>query len=188
VREAAERVFARTGFQAAKMADIAKAAGVAVGTLYNYFESKEEIFVEIFRERSGNLRAELAPLLRAGTPSQGIAATVRTSFDYLDRHGALFTLFVERGGLAEFDVQRIAGDVCEREYERFLQLLLELVRSAQAEQELRRDVPAEAIAAALSGAMNGTTYAWLKRGRRGRLAAEADPLLTLFFAGARSAS
>jgi TetR/AcrR family fatty acid metabolism transcriptional regulator len=39
--EAAERVFARAGFQATKMTDIARAGGVAVGTLYNYFDSKE---------------------------------------------------------------------------------------------------------------------------------------------------
>src|SRR5690349_18001945 len=41
---AAERVFARSGFYETKMAEIAREAGVGVGTLYNYFESTEVIF------------------------------------------------------------------------------------------------------------------------------------------------
>src|SRR5262245_55007662 len=48
---AAERVFARSGFYATKMAEIAREAGVGVGTLYNYFESKEVIFTEILVDR-----------------------------------------------------------------------------------------------------------------------------------------
>src|SRR5689334_23222469 len=48
---AAERVFARSGFYPTKMAEIAREAGVGVGTLYNYFESKEVIFAEIMLVR-----------------------------------------------------------------------------------------------------------------------------------------
>src|SRR5512142_3337723 len=44
IRAAAERIILRDGFQPARMADIADATGVSVGTLYNYFESKEAVF------------------------------------------------------------------------------------------------------------------------------------------------
>src|SRR5262245_30652286 len=118
LREAAELVFARTGYHSTKMADVALGAGVAVGTLYNYFESKEEIFGEIIAERSRDLRELLAEASSSGTASERIATAVRTSFDYLDQHGALFAMFVERGGLAEFDLQRLAGDAYEAEYTR----------------------------------------------------------------------
>lgn len=188
LREAAEREFARAGFHATKMTDIAQAAGVAVGTLYNYFGSKEEIFREIFVARSCDLHARLAPALSAPSPIERLSEVVRTSFEYMDRHGALFAMFVERGGQAEYDLQRLGGDVCEAEYQRFLRILLELVQAAQEAKELRRDVSAAAMVATLSGAMNGATYAWLKRRRRGRLSAAADELLTLFLSGARGTS
>jgi AcrR family transcriptional regulator len=185
LREAAERVFVRSGFHAAKMTEIAAAAKVAVGTLYNYFDSKEEIFAEIFVARSRDLHARLEPALSADSPIERLSSTVRTCFEHMDRHGALFALFVERGGTAEYDLQRLGGDVCEAEYTRFLRMLRGIIESAVDAGELRRDIPAATMVATLSGAMNGATYAWLKRRRRGRLAAGADDLLKLFLSGAR---
>src|SRR4051812_12989761 len=47
---AAIRVFARKGFHAARVGDIAEEAGVAHGLLYHYFRSKEDVLETIFRE------------------------------------------------------------------------------------------------------------------------------------------
>jgi len=48
IREAAIRVFAREGFHRARMETIAHEAGVAVGTIYNYFESKRDVLLAVF--------------------------------------------------------------------------------------------------------------------------------------------
>jgi AcrR family transcriptional regulator len=168
------------------MTEIAAAAGVAVGTLYNYFDSKEEIFVEIFAAHSHELHARLLPVLSTGSPSERLGNIVRTCFEYMDRHGALFAMFVERGGTAEYDLERLGGAVCAAEYTRFLRVLGDAMQAAVAAGELRRDIPAATMVATLSGAMNGATYAWLKQRRRGRLSAVADDLLELFLSGARS--
>lgn len=49
IRQAAIRVFAREGFHQARMETIAHEAGVAVGTIYNYFDSKEKVLLSIFK-------------------------------------------------------------------------------------------------------------------------------------------
>ena len=188
LRASAELVFTRAGFHATKMSDIARGAGVAVGTLYNYFGSKQEIFQEIFVERSRDFHARLEPALQEHSPCARLARVVHTSLEYIDRHGALFAMFVERGGNAEYDLERIGGEVVDAEYQRFLRLLSQLIEAAVEVGELRADVSATTMVAALSGAMNGATYAWLKRRRRGRLSAAGDDLLTLFLSGARSTS
>jgi AcrR family transcriptional regulator len=188
LREGAERVFARAGYQATKMTDIARDAGVAVGTLYNYFDSKEEIFQEIFLTRSHELHARLAPALAAACPLDRLRGVLRMAFAFMDEHGALFAMFVERGGTAEYDLHRLGGDVVQAEYERFLRLLLQNVEAAARAGRLRRDLPPALLVAALSGAMNGLTYAWLQRRRRGRLAAQTDALFDLFLTGARASS
>ena len=48
--DAAVRVFARKGFHASRVGDIAEEAGVAHGLLYHYFRSKEEVLETIFHE------------------------------------------------------------------------------------------------------------------------------------------
>lgn len=182
---AAEREFTRAGFAAAKMTAVARAAGVAVGTLYNYFESKEEIFEQVIAQRSNEMHAGLAEALRAGTPLQKLRALVHKSLENTEQQGALFAVFVERGAIAEYDIERIAGKLAQQEYQRFLDTIAEVLQEAVAAGELRENVSIPTMVGALSGALNGVTYAWFRRRRRGRLSAVADDLLELFLAGAR---
>jgi AcrR family transcriptional regulator len=49
ILDGARRLFLAEGFDAVSMADIAREAGVSKGTLYVYFESKEELFAELVR-------------------------------------------------------------------------------------------------------------------------------------------
>ena len=49
--EAATRVFARKGFFQAKVSDIAREAGVADGTIYLYFDNKDDILISLFEEQ-----------------------------------------------------------------------------------------------------------------------------------------
>ena len=56
--DAAVRVFARKGFHASRVGDIAEEAGVAHGLLYHYFRSKEEVLETIFREAWERLATE----------------------------------------------------------------------------------------------------------------------------------
>src|SRR4051794_22095326 len=68
---AALRLFAAKGFAATRLDDVAEAAGIAKGTVYLYFETKEELFRDVVRQ-------ELVPVLdrfdEAATAHQGPAA------------------------------------------------------------------------------------------------------------------
>lgn len=183
--EEAERVFARTGFQATKMTEVARAAGVAVGTIYNHFKSKEEIFEAVVLSRSAEFRGELEPLLRIESPIERLRTIWDASFTHLGTHSALFMLFIERGGVSELDVERLGGVCVKQEYDVFLARLREVVTAAVKAKQLRADVPVDTMVATLSGAMNGAFYAWVKRQRRGRIEDVAEDLWKLFFSGAR---
>src|SRR5438105_4754426 len=69
ILRAATDVFARNGYFNAKVSEIAKAAGVADGTIYLYFDGKEDLLVTIFREHTRNylqsLEREMATINRA---------------------------------------------------------------------------------------------------------------------------
>ena len=59
ILDAAVRVFARQGFHACRVSDIADEAGVAYGLVYHYFRSKDEVMNELFSERWALLLAAI---------------------------------------------------------------------------------------------------------------------------------
>jgi TetR/AcrR family fatty acid metabolism transcriptional regulator len=66
--DAAVRVFARKGFHASRVGDIAEEAGVAHGLLYHYFRSKDEVLETIFREAWERLASETDRIESSGVP------------------------------------------------------------------------------------------------------------------------
>ena len=94
--EAAVRVFARKGYHAARVGDIAEEAGVAHGLLYHYFPSKEEVLATLFRENWSDLLVRFEQVAGSDEPAdeqlRGIAKillrTWRNNPDLVTRDGA----------------------------------------------------------------------------------------------------
>jgi AcrR family transcriptional regulator len=68
IMRAALEIIAEHGFHGAPMAMIAEKAGVGAGTIYRYFENKEVLIVELYREVEGKLMAALRKGYPAGEP------------------------------------------------------------------------------------------------------------------------
>jgi TetR/AcrR family transcriptional regulator, fatty acid metabolism regulator protein len=68
--DAAVRVFARKGYHAARVGDIAEEAGVAYGLLYHYFSSKEEVLRSVFRETWRALIATIESVEEGDDPAR----------------------------------------------------------------------------------------------------------------------
>jgi AcrR family transcriptional regulator len=77
ISECGWRLFAARGFDAVTVAEIADAADVAVGTVFNYFPSKETILFD----RADDLVTDLVSSVRDRPPGQGVAAAFRTWHD-----------------------------------------------------------------------------------------------------------
>src|SRR5512144_1054089 len=69
ILEAAVKVFARNGFHAARVGDIAEEAGVAYGLVYHYFKSKEELLETIFRDTWTEMLARVREVEASGVPA-----------------------------------------------------------------------------------------------------------------------
>ena len=98
---AARTVFAEKGFDGATIEDVAAAAGVAKGTVYLYYRSKQELYGAVFREgmlalhRATTERVQAAPDLEAK-----IRAFVTTKLAYFDEHREFFRIYFEAFGSA----------------------------------------------------------------------------------------
>lgn len=85
ILRAAIKVFARKGFYATRVSEIAKAAGVADGTIYLYFENKDDVLVSIFEDRItkllGFLRGEIG---KASTVEEKVRIVVELQLGLLE--------------------------------------------------------------------------------------------------------
>src|SRR5436309_12914212 len=59
ILDAAVRVFAEKGFYNAKVSDVARLAGVADGTIYLYFKSKDDLLISLFEDRMERINAQV---------------------------------------------------------------------------------------------------------------------------------
>ncbi|MDY0885546.1 TetR/AcrR family transcriptional regulator [Dongia soli] len=81
---AAGALFARDSYDAVQMDDIARLAGVGKPTIYRYFDSKDELFLEVFREALEQLEQGIGRILSADiTATQALSELLRLSFNLL---------------------------------------------------------------------------------------------------------
>ena len=152
--EAAQRVFIDKGFAGARMADIATEAGLATGTLYNYFRSKEAIFAAMMtvigEEFLGEMTAQLDELT---SPLQRIFGCVEIGARFTIDNHAIYRVFHELGPESNHP-----PEIAERHQQlegRYRQMLHDTVRQAQAAGEVRDDLEPEALMMVIAMALNG---------------------------------
>src|SRR3954464_846177 len=85
ILDAAVKVFAAEGFYNAKVAQIAQEAGVADGTIYLYFKSKDDLLISLFEDRMEDINANLRNALEASTSAaERLRAVVRLHLDLVE--------------------------------------------------------------------------------------------------------
>ena len=159
------RVFARKGFRAARVGDIAEEAGVAHGLLYHYFRSKDEVLQTIFRETWQLLDAECTRIEASGVPLR----------EQLRRFARIYLgswlMTPELIGVLVREVAR-SPDVGERVDEiRGVFLALErMIEAAKANGDVRADCDVVFAACAVYGALEEILTGWVL----GQLPAEEE--------------
>jgi TetR/AcrR family transcriptional regulator, fatty acid metabolism regulator protein len=180
ILRAAIQVFAHNGYFNSKVADIASEAGVADGTVYLYFKSKEEILHSIFDrsvdEAVAEARKQLATISDARDKLRQIA------FLHLERLGAdrdLAVVFqVELRGSTKFMEEFSAAGFAE-----YLELIRSTFEEGQRTGVFRADINAKVVAKILFGALDEMATNWILSKRRYKLAPMADQVLDIFLNG-----
>lgn len=183
ILEAAEKLFQRVGYHEAKMADVAQAAGVSVGTLYKYFPGKIDVFTSLLQRGRDESLALLDECFALPDPIARLKSVVQAMFEHVEKRGSTFALITQLGPMPELQVWREEKDCA---FESFIQRLEASIRDAQTTGKLRKDVDDKTLAVMLEGTMRGTMFAWLRGGREYSLQDRAKPLFDLFLEGARA--
>ena len=180
ILRAAITVFAHNGYFNSKVADIAREAGVADGTVYLYFKSKEEILHSIFdRSMDEAITAGRKELKRISDPREKLRSIAHLHLERLGADRDLAVVFqVELRGSTKFMEEFSAAGFAE-----YLNLIRTTFEEGQRAGVFRAELNAKVVAKVLFGALDEMATNWILSKRRYKLAPMADQVLDIFLNG-----
>lgn len=183
ILRAATTVFARNGYFNSKVADIAREAGIADGTVYLYFKSKEEILHSIFdRSVEEALGAAKQLVQRIADPREKLRQIAHMHLERLGADRNLAVVFqVELRGSTKFMEEFSAAGFAE-----YLALIRSTFEEGQRVGLFRPELNAKVVAKILFGALDEMATNWILSKRRYKLAPMADHVLDIFLNGVRA--
>ena len=180
ILKAAIRLFAERGFFNAQVADVARAAGIAAGTVYLYFKSKDDLLVSIFDRTMREAIAEGRTALKDVTqPIERLRRIARLHLDRLGRDRDLAVVFqVELRQSTKFMEHFSSTGV-----RTYLGVIRDVIADGQAAGVFRCDLNPTVAAKIVFGALDEMATNWILSRRRYALGGEADTVVDLLVHG-----
>lgn len=178
--EAAITVFAKQGFYQSTIAQIAKEAGVADGTIYLYFKSKDDILIQFFADKTKQVferfREEVEKVNDAIDKLRNL---VRIHLEEFQRNRNMSMVYI----IETHQNYRIAEDQIRDMSKMYLDIVSDIVEKGQAEGSIRRDLYVGLVKRFIIGAVDEVINTWLHSESDYDLASMAQPLVDLFVRG-----
>ncbi len=180
ILRAAIDTFAAKGFFNAQVADVARAAGVAAGTVYLYFRGKDDLLISIFdKTMKEAIAAGRQSVAARTTPLDQLREIARLHLDRLGRDRDLAVVFqVELRQSTKF-MERFSTTHL-REY---LGIIRDVIDAGQQKGIFRRQINPTLAAKVFFGALDEMATNWILSRRKYSLASEADAVVDLFVGG-----
>ena len=180
ILRAATRVFAQHGFFQSQVADVARVAGVAAGTVYLYFKGKDDLLVSIFERSMGEVIGEgRAAVVGVADPAERLRRIAHLHLGRLGRDKHLAVVFqVELRQSVKF-MERFSATFLQD----YLKLIREAIADGQASGAFRKDISATTATKMFFGALDEMATNWMLSRRKYDPRAEADAVVDLFING-----
>jgi len=180
ILRAAAKVFARSGYFNSKVSDVAREAGVADGTVYLYFKSKDDLLMSIFTTAMDDFirraRAELASL---SDPLQQLRRFAHLHFESLERDRDMAIVFqIELRQSTKFMEQFSSSQLAE-----YFQIIREIIETGQQTGLFRTQLSSRLVAKFLFGALDEMATNWVISHGNYPLTTMVDPVMDIFFNG-----
>jgi TetR/AcrR family fatty acid metabolism transcriptional regulator len=180
ILEAAVKVFARQGFHQSTVAQIAKEAGVADGTIYLYFKNKDDILVQFFSFRAKQVFESFREAVN------GAQTSTEKLRNLVHRHLAEFQR--DKDGAVVYQVEthqnsRLAEAQIKEMSKMYRDLISEIIEQGQQEGTIRRDLYVGLVKRFIIGAVDEVINTWLHSNGEYDLVSMADPLVELVMKG-----
>ena len=161
--EAATKVFAKNGFYQSKIAQIAKEAGVADGTIYIYFENKDDILISLFEEQMKVVLDNMA--LQVGKiddPAERLEKFAST-------HLGLIEMNKDMAEIIQVELRQSGKFMKEYKNERFMEyldIIGDIIIEGQKRGLFKKDVIPGVAKRAFFGALDEVSRFWVLSSRK----------------------
>jgi AcrR family transcriptional regulator len=183
IMAAAKEVFARKGFHDTTIADIAKRAGLAYGSIYWYFDSKDELFHALMAVEESALRSHIAAAVGARQDGDGEApfrTAVQATFEFFESDKATVKLLFRDAYALGDRFEKHLGGI----YERFIDDIESVIVVAQQRGEMVA-APPRMVAYTLAALIGQLAHRRLSTDDGVTAAEVADFVVTLVLNGLR---
>jgi TetR/AcrR family fatty acid metabolism transcriptional regulator len=180
ILRAAIDVFAQRGYFNAKVSEIARAAGVADGTIYLYFEGKEDLLISIFREHTRGYLASLASeIANVDSAKDQMRTAIRHHLETLgrDRPLAIVAQVELRHSL------KFMSLLSQQEVADYLNIIRKIVEHGQTTGAFRKALNSQLAAKAVFGILDEMVTSWMLSEKAYDLAAQSDSVADFILNG-----
>ncbi|HEY5497350.1 MAG TPA: TetR/AcrR family transcriptional regulator [Syntrophales bacterium] len=183
ILDEAERIFAAKGFHAATMAEIAQGSGFAIGTLYQFFQGKEDLYVSMVTEKLQLMYLEIRGAVQAREDTlQKVEALVWSYFLFVENNVDFCTFFVRSDGATLPDVSNALREQMIDAYLGQIQFIEGIINKG-IEEGIFQPEKSRDYAFALSGIIRGIIFDWLVGAQQGSLTGKTGLVTDIFLNG-----
>jgi len=185
ILEQAEKIFAAKGFYNTTVAEIAAASGFAVGTIYLFFESKEQLYTAMLTEKLNMMYEGIRKAVgqEAGV-FRKIEVLTASNFQFIESNAEFCSIFVRGDHLSLSEGSEALRERMIRDYADHVSFLEEVIREGIRTGDLKKMDP-RMMAAALLGIINSCSFKWLTVAKEGSLETKVPFVLDIFLEGVR---
>lgn len=187
ILNAAESVILSRGYHAAKMTEIAEATGVSVGTLYNYFDSKEAVLIALAEYHQTRFVEFVSRPFNSDHPLTQIRELIARSAEFVESNGTLFSLYVQ-WKFGDGSLSRSMPPRVELAKEKLTEMVEELLEKARSMGCIRQDISIERMVWSLLTPLEALLWDWWHNPNSYSFAKRGQEIAALFLEGAMQTS
>lgn len=183
ILKAAERIFAQKGFYNSTVAEIAKESEFAIGTIYQFFKNKEELYYTMMIEKFDLLYTTL--LTEVGKNKnclEKLSCLVEVAFSFIEQNADFFKIFTWELNVLKPNMENELKEQLINKHFAYIKLISDVIKESMKEGVLKES-NADDLSSALLGMMNIFSFNWIFNQQQGSLRAKTPLIVNLFLNG-----
>ena len=185
ILRAAEKIFAQNGFYNSTVAEIAKESEFAIGTLYQFFTNKEELYYTMMIEKFDLLYKTLqVKVSENNTCLEKLSCLVEEVLSFIEQHVDFFKIFTWELNVLNSNMNNQLKDQLVGKHFTYIQLISDVIKEGFKEGVLKKG-SADDLSTALVGMMNIFSFNWIYNRQQESLTSKVPTIVNLFLDGAR---